>query len=64
MSAAARLLEVRNLHTAFPTPPMDLAVPAPPRLGSRSGWRQPVTVPAAPPAGPDTDTDPPTGEAR
>jgi NADH-quinone oxidoreductase subunit H len=51
-------------YTAFPTPPMDLVVPASPRLGSRSGRRRPVTVPAAPPAGPDADTDPPTGEAR
>jgi NADH-quinone oxidoreductase subunit H len=49
-------------YTAFPTPPMDLVVPASPRLPVR----QPVTVPAAPPAGPatDTDTDPPTGETR
>jgi NADH-quinone oxidoreductase subunit H len=48
--------------TAFPTPPMDLVVPASPRLRVR----QPVTVPAAPPAVPatDTDTDPPTGETR
>jgi NADH-quinone oxidoreductase subunit H len=50
--------------TAFPVPPMDLVVPASPRLGSRSRPRRPVTVPAAPPAGPGSDTDPPTGEAR
>jgi NADH-quinone oxidoreductase subunit H len=51
-------------YTAFPTPPMDLVVPASPRLRGR----QPVTVPAPPPASPatdtDTDTDPPTGETR
>jgi NADH-quinone oxidoreductase subunit H len=47
-------------YTAFPTPPMDLVVPASPRLRAR----QPVTAPAAPPTGPDTDTDPPTGETR
>ena len=51
-------------YTAFPTPPLDLVVPASPRLGSQLGQRQPVTVPAAPPGGPATDTDPPTGETR
>jgi NADH-quinone oxidoreductase subunit H len=51
-------------YAAFPTPPMDLVVPAAPRLGSQSGRRRPVTVPAAPPGSPATDTDPPTGETR
>ncbi|HZB48932.1 MAG TPA: NADH-quinone oxidoreductase subunit NuoH [Mycobacteriales bacterium] len=46
-------------RTAFPTPPMDLVVPPSPRLRAR----EPVTVPATPAGGPDSDTDP-TGETR
>jgi len=61
--AGARRGRAGDGATAFPVPPIDLAVPPSPRLRAR----EPVTVPAAPTVpvggGPDSEKDP-TGETR